>query len=264
VRFYEGARKACLSVKLTRAQIGAAPVATVKNTAISMTKEGGMFGSTEAANSVANWTYLIAGSLAVLFTATTVAASFVMWKTSTEISDEKDRQLSRFQAEAKERTATLEKEAARANERAARLENEAAQARLEQERLKAALAWRTLSKSQIDSLSGGLSRNPGSVNIRYTDGDPEALFLAIQIGNLLSAAKWNVAPGAVKFQNALTFQIHVEGGENADAKSLRDALTEASIPFTTEPSPPVGAGFSISTIQGAPTLTIGSKPPSLQ
>lgn len=122
-----------------------------------MTKEDGMFGlSTETANSVANWTYLIAGCLAVFFTATTVAASFVMWRTSTEISDEKDRQLSRFQAESKERTATLEKEAARANERAANAYKTAEDERAERLKLELKLAPRTLGKQGQEDLTSKL------------------------------------------------------------------------------------------------------------
>lgn len=122
-----------------------------------MSNEDGMFGlSTETANSVANWTYLIAGSLAVLFTATTVAASFVMWKTSTEITEEKDRQLSRFQAEAKERTATLEKEAARANERAVNAYKAAEDERAERLKLELKLAPRSLGKQEQHDLTSKL------------------------------------------------------------------------------------------------------------
>lgn len=121
-----------------------------------------MFGlSTETANSVANWTYLIAGSLAVLFTATTVAASFVMWKTSTEISDEKDRQLSRFKAEAKERTATLEKEAARANEAAATAYKAAEDERAERVKLEVKLSPRSLGKQEQDDLASKLGTLSG-------------------------------------------------------------------------------------------------------
>lgn len=121
-----------------------------------------MFGlSTETANSVANWTYLIAGGFAVFFTATTVVASFVMWKTSSEISEEKDRQLSRFQAEAKERTATLEKEAARANERAANAYKAAEDERAERLKLELKLAPRSLGKQEQDDLASKLGMLSG-------------------------------------------------------------------------------------------------------
>src|ERR1700730_17440080 len=65
--------------------------------------------------------------------------------------------------------------------RAAELEKEAANAKLETERLKATVAWRSISPEIAASLEKILSETPGSVNLRYTDGDPEALFLAIQI-----------------------------------------------------------------------------------
>lgn len=161
-RSFAGAERSRQSANQPRTQIGIAPIVTIKHTATSMTKEDGMFGlSTEIANSVANWTYLIAGGLAVLFTATTVAASFVMWKTSTEISDEKDRQLSRFQAEAKERTASLEKEAARANERAANAYKAAEDERAERLKLELKLAPRSLGKQEQDDLASKLGMLSG-------------------------------------------------------------------------------------------------------
>src|SRR5262245_12164319 len=60
----------------------------------------------------------------------------------------------------------------------ARAETE--KAKLEQERIKEALAWRTLTPEMTAILTESLGKNPSNVNIRYTDGDPEALFLAIQ------------------------------------------------------------------------------------
>ncbi len=211
-----------------------------------------MFGlSLDRAFSIANAIYIGAVVIAAI-------ATFAIYQISQNISsrDAAEKQAARNQVE------IAKAEAAKANERAAHLENDAAQARLEQERLKAALAWRTLPKDVSEALLGRLSESPGSVNLRYTDGDPEALYLAIQLGNILSKAKWNVAAGAIKFANALTFGIHVENSDNPDADKLRNALVSSSVPFTTEPIPPMGLGFSISTIPGAPTLTVGSKMPS--
>lgn len=113
-----------------------------------------MFGlSLDAANSAANWVYLIAGAGAIAFTATALGASWVMWKTSTAISDEKDRQLARFQSEASERAAVLEKEAARANEQAALANKTAEEERAERLKLELKLAPRNLSQSEAKTLS---------------------------------------------------------------------------------------------------------------
>ena len=65
--------------------------------------------------------------------------------------------------------------------RAAALEKEATDARLATVKIKAQLSWRTLSKEVGEKLETELAKHPGKVNLRYTDGDPEALFLAIQI-----------------------------------------------------------------------------------
>ena len=150
---------------------------------------------------------------------------------------------------------------AKANERAAKLEGEAAAARLETERLKQVVAWRIIPPDDEVKLEKVLSGKPGKVNLRYTDGDPEALFLAIQISRILGRAKWQVAPGSEKFANAIQFGIALPDSAGEDAGTLRAAFVAAKISFSTGPLPPRGASFSVSTIPGAPTLMIGSRAP---
>jgi hypothetical protein len=144
--------------------------------------------------------------------------------------------------------------------RAAELEKEATQARLETERIKATVAWRSISPEQAASLQQVLSATPGSVNLRYTDGDPEALFLAIQISQVLAQARWQVAPGALKIGNSITFGFALPNAESADGLTLRQAFAAAKIPFSAQlPQSNMASGFNISTIPGAPMLMVGSK-----
>jgi hypothetical protein len=157
--------------------------------------------------------------------------------------------------------AALNLEAGQARERAGKLEDRAARVERESADIQARLAWRTLAPEAAEKLKSALGDHPSAVNIRYTDGDPEALFLAIQFSRVLADAHWQVAPGALKFQNALVFQIRIPGPETPQCKYLRDAFTAAGIPFLTEELPPMGAAFSISQIADAPILMIGSKPP---
>src|SRR5882762_2514258 len=91
--------------------------------------------------------------------------------------------------------------------KAAESEKKAAYAQLETEKLKKGVAWRVISPEEALNLEQILSAKSGSVNLRYTDGDPEALFLAIQISKILAKAKWHVAPGAIKPSNAIVFGI---------------------------------------------------------
>lgn len=139
----------------------------------------------------------------------------------------------------------------------------AAQAELESEKLKQVVAWRVISPESGAELERILSAKPGAVNLRYTDGDPEALFLAIQISKILGKAKWKVAPGSEKFANAIQFGIALPDSAGEDAKTLRSAFVAAKISFSTNPLPPAGASFSVSTIPGAPTLMVGSRAPAL-
>ena len=145
--------------------------------------------------------------------------------------------------------------------RAATLEKEAADARLETERIKEVVAWRVLSPTVSLELQRALAANPGSVNLKYTDGDPEALFLAIQLSRILSAAHWNVGFGAFQLRGTIVFGLDLPPDSSADAKTLRDAFQMVHIQFGSEPLPPTGSiGFMDSTIPGAPTLSVGSKP----
>jgi hypothetical protein len=119
----------------------------------------------------------------------------------------------------------------------ARAETE--RAKLEQERIKAALAWRTLTPEMTAKLTENLSKSPSNVNIRYTDGDPEALFLAIQFANILQKAKWQTGLGALKIQNTLLFGIWIPGN-GAPTQTLRDSFAAALVPFSAETLPPTG------------------------
>jgi hypothetical protein len=141
------------------------------------------------------------------------------------------------------------------------LEKEAAVARLETEKLKEVVAWRTLPTETASELEKILAVNPGSVNLRYSDGDPESLYFAIQISQILSQAHWKVASGALKIP-AVVFGIVLPNASGADAETLRKAFSVAKIPYSANPLPsgPM-LGFSISTIAGAPMLMVGSRTP---
>lgn len=158
--------------------------------------------------------------------------------------------------------AALKKDLSDATERTAVLETEAANAKLETERIKATVSWRTISPETASSLEKVLSTKPGSVNLRYTDGDPESLFLAIQISSVLAESKWQVAPGALKIGNSLIFGFALPDGENADGKTLREAFAAAKMPFSIQlPQSGMMSGFNISEIPGAPMLMVGSRAP---
>jgi hypothetical protein len=166
-------------------------------------------------------------------------------------------------AEAKKEGIDAGKTAGDALVRAAELEKDAANARLETEKIKKVVAWRIIPPDEVSKLENALVAKPGSVNLRYMDGDPEALFLAIQISQILTKSRWQVAPGAFKPSNALVFGIDLPDSEGADAQTLRDAFSTAKIPFSVNAMPSSGISFSVSTIAGAPILMIGSKQPPL-
>ena len=214
------------------------------------------------------WNNLIVGFLALgAFAAAVVGvATYVAFQLQKQEARAANEALERYKIgvaaqveEAKKEGVEAGKTAGNAIVRAATLEKEAENARLETERLKAQLSWRTLSTETAEKLGTELSKHMGKVNLRYTDGDPEALFLAIQLSRVLGKAQWAIAPGSIKLANAISFGISLPDADSDDAKWLRDAFSAANIPFSTQPLPPMAAGFSISTIDGAPTLMVGSK-----
>lgn len=157
-------------------------------------------------------------------------------------------------------------DAATANERAAGLEKEAATARLETERLKSQLAWRAFSADQREILRTALAASPHPVTLAYVAGDPEALYLSRQFGDLLEAAGWPLRVEARTYFSTLVYGIYVVGPDGPATFELRNALTKANIVFAIAAVP---VADIVSAPQGAadpawPLLMIGSKlPPAL-
>jgi hypothetical protein len=146
--------------------------------------------------------------------------------------------------------------------RAAGLEKEAATARLETEKLKQVVAWRTLSPDVRAKLDKVLASKPASVNLRYMDGDPEAMYLGVQMTEVLRKANWQVGPGSIK-PNGVIFEyiLPQEEANNPAAQTLREAFKAADIPFFVGNVPP-SSGFNVTAMPGAPTLLIGSRLPA--
>jgi hypothetical protein len=212
--------------------------------------------------------------LLLFLSITAVAAAFVGLATyatiqlaKQEAADSK-RDFEAYKLTVEGQVADAKKEGIRAGEtagnalvRAAQLEREAANARLETEKLKAVVAWRTISASENAAIERILSAKPGSVNLRWTDGDPEALFFAIQISQVLQRAHWSVASGSFKPANGILFGFILPPALGNDVQTLRDAFTAARLPFSAVPLPQQGMSLMVSTIPDAPFLMVGSRMP---
>jgi len=207
--------------------------------------------------SAANWALL--GSLLVGVTAT----FFIITS-----GNERDRRL-RLQlgamntvaANALAQAGTANSVAANTNERAAKLEKEAAEARLETESIKSQAAWRQIPQEKASKLVAALSKTPGNINLRWTAGDPEARFLAIQFGRAFNAAHWRVASGEWSVPHGIVFGVDVPDNPSPDTAVLRRALRSADIVFDTVSFPEPGETIGVSVIPGATVLMIGSKKP---
>lgn len=164
-------------------------------------------------------------------------------------------------AEANVEVAKANENAAAAQARAAALEKEAAEARAEQERLKAQFAWRTLPQDLATQLENALAQHPGKINIQNVANDPEALYLAIQFANLFGRAHWQVATMSLTMGGTLIFGLWIPDSPAPDTANVQAAFRAAQIGFSTNALPTSGVSMGMGgTLQGAPTLFVGSKP----
>jgi hypothetical protein len=152
------------------------------------------------------------------------------------------------------------------DDRTARLEKEVASLSVEVNRLKAAIAWRAITPDGAAALEKTLAARAGSVNLRWTDGDPEAMYLAMQLAAIFNKARWQMAPSAFKMGNGLLIGLHIPKTETADWNNLASGLEAARISFSpAEPPANSIVALNPAVIDGAPTLYVGSKaPPNLQ
>lgn len=226
-------------------------------------QDGTIFGF--SVDGLLNWTnvlYLVSVATALFF-------SVALWRLSAISSENKDRQLERYKSEASERVSKAEAAAKKAqeasslaDERSKVLVLEAQNAKLETERLKAQLAWRSIPPAEAAQLKDALSKTPSKINIQHVAGDPEALYLAIQIANIFGEAKWEVQMLAVTMAGSLVFGIFIPSNATNDPTPIRSAFELAHIGFSKGPLPPPGMGFGGS-IPDAPIIFVGSKKPSL-
>ena len=153
-----------------------------------------------------NWIYLLS-----LFAA--AVTSVGLWRLSTVMGEDKDRQLEQYKAEAADRIAganltaeQAKRDAAQANLRAAALEKDAAEARAEQERLRAhslelelqikRIGPRQLTTEQQSKISKQAEQEGFKplVKIDYSD-DPEAISYAEAIASTLVKSGFRVEEG---------------------------------------------------------------------
>ncbi|MEA2899716.1 MAG: hypothetical protein QOJ84_5331 [Bradyrhizobium sp.] len=161
-------------------------------------------------------------------------------------------------ADAKKEGIEAGKTAGNALVRAAELEKEAATTKLEAEKLKSLVSWRIISPEMLSKLKPVLAAKPGAVNIKYTDGDPEAMYTAMQFFKLFNEAHWSIGFGSISFGDGLVFGLAIPDGNWPDIATLRAAFSAADLKFGTAlPTSSVVRG-SGSTVNG-PTLMVGSR-----
>ncbi len=150
----------------------------------------------------------------------------------------------------------------------AAFEDDAKRAQRETEELRVKFAWRIISEEDCEELRSTLSLSPGSVDIEYPSGDVEASYLATEIMNVFSAAKWNIrSMGAAS--GALAFGLIIPDSTNSDVNTVRFAFRSIFFPFTAEAIPTGFTGtYSGPASPGTPEngvipvlIFVGSKPP---
>ncbi len=206
--------------------------------------------SVDTANEWANRLYIIFGALAIFATAIALIASFVMWRTSTAISDRKDSEFAEFKLKSEEITSRFEKEAAQAKNEQEKLQqsNLLLQQSIESEKLQRIriqsdlqkLQPRSLDFLQSSSLSVGLKNHltsQATVDISADAACFDCQRYALQISNVLSGNSM------VKVQNLMVMGIGNSGKSGVlitisptnlkSGQEIVDAFAFSKIPFDT-------------------------------
>jgi hypothetical protein len=202
---------------------------------------------------------------AAVFGGTGIAAAFVSAWVGYQITDATQKEADRQIREARTETDRANVEIAQANERTAQLATEAAQARLEQERLKQVVSWRIFSLETIALLGDSLlapTRVP--IVLAYAAGDPESLYLAIQISSAFQrAGNWTVAAESRTYTDRLLWGLYLPGPENDNVRAIRSAFAAAHIEFSTDDVPLPPMRFGPGNVENAVVIFVGLKRPPI-
>lgn len=200
---------------------------------------------------ISNRVYLVGAAGAIVFGALGLAASFFIYRYSSQVSNEQRREVLRLQAE----SSTAKAEAAKL---AVQLEREkTARAAFE-----AQFSWRVLDEKTRQGLISALSGLPHTIAVEFPSGDPEASFLALQFMKVFEESKWKVIPRSVAAP-PLLFGIDVPESTDDATKAVMSALRSVGIvPATTDfPAPGFYMGnAATNTLKPDVRLIIGSKP----
>lgn len=151
-------------------------------------------------------------------------------------------------------------EAAKANRRAAELEREIALARQEKEKIKTSPGWRALPPTVVAQLVDALASKPSKVTIQYTNGDTEALYLALQLSNVFARANWQATMLGVTMQGKIMFGVIVPDSPSPSTGVIREALGSVNIEFVTVNLQPMAKESNGDTIDNAAVVFVGTKP----
>jgi hypothetical protein len=146
---------------------------------------------------------------------------------------------------------------------AAESKREASAAQLETYRIKNVVSWRELPIWQVGTLLSALTAisGPKGVNLRYVEGDPEALYFAIQLSKIFSDAGWQVGSCGFSLSNTLLFGLFLPDVAEQNSLPLREAFKQAKISFASDAVPPPNITYNEVVIGGAPRVIVGSKRP---
>jgi hypothetical protein len=99
------------------------------------------------------------------------------------------------------------------------------------------------------------------VNLWYTSGDPESLFLAIQLGEIFKKANWTVLAASANMPG-IVWGFAIPDSPSADTGKLRTAFHASGLEYGTEVLP-VTAWMGVSPDKTKAVLMVGSRKPAI-
>lgn len=180
----------------------------------------------------------------------------------TAMAAERTAELERQAAEARRDAETGRLEAERARTALLPLEQQLADTRLTLEQIRTNLTWREIRPDGLQQLAGVLAEGSGRVSIQWTDNDPEALNLAIQLSQAFrlanqqaGARQWIVKGDPKVSSRALLRGLFVPGPYNDSVATVRRAFEAVGLAFTTDDAPGVARAPDEDVV-----VVVGTKP----
>jgi hypothetical protein len=202
--------------------------------------------------------YFIAASAAAICTVVSIVFGVAQYRISNKISDDKDRALAEYKVQAETKLAAVNHETAVLNKHTAQME-------ADNLRLKQELAWRELSKQQIEAMVAALKASPPiKVALVSILGDAEGDNYLNQLQDVFRQANLDI--DNFTFQSVFTptvpvgLAVFINPADRGDQAVLQEATILGNALDTAKIANPTTLNYAPVVPRGHVAIVVGAKP----